>query len=386
MAGRKKVCERGFVMSEEPTKVGIIGCGAISATYLQNSKKFKAFDIVAVADLRLDAAKARAKEFDIPKAYTVEALLSDPEIEIVIGLTPHGAHGEVGIAVLEAGKSIYNEKPLAVYREDGKKMLKLAKDNGLRVGGAPDTFFGGAWQTARKLIDDGVIGEPVGAFACLMAYRAPGPVKAEKPEGGYVSFYRTNFFDFGVTWGFDRGPYYLHALINLLGPIRRVTGSARNLWGAKPEFADIVKTPTHFAGVLDFANGAVGTMIITSDVHGTGLPHIEVYGTEGSLRCIDPNNFGGQIFLRKADSRELAPVECQFGYNQNARGVGVADMATGIRHKRPHRASGEMAYHVVDIINALHDASRENRHIELESTCPQPAPLPLGLADWDIDD
>lgn len=365
-------------MANTPTKVGIIGCGTISGAYLENSKKFDAFDIVAVADTRLEAAQSRADEYHIPKACSVEDLLADPEIEIVIGLTPHSAHGPVGIAVLEAGKSIYNEKPLAVHREDGLKMLELAKDKGLRVGGAPDTFFGGAWQTARKLIDEGAIGEPVGSFTCLMAFKKPQEQQKAAP-GEYVNFYRTNFFEFGVTWGFDRTPYYLHALINLLGPVSRVTGSAQTAWAE-------VDTPTHFAGVMDYANGAVGTLIITSDVHGTGLPHIEIYGTEGSLRCIDPNNFGGQIYLRKADSRDLIEVKCEHGYNGNSRGVGVADMATAMRNGRPHRASGEMAYHVVDIINALHDASRENRHIELQSTCNQPAALPLGLEDWTIDD
>ena len=338
-------------MAQTPAKVGIIGCGAISATYLKNSKLFEAFDIVAVADVRPGAAQSRAAEYEVPKAYSVEELLGDPEVEIIVNLTPHGAHGEVGIAALEAGKSIYNEKPLAVYREDGQRMLSLARSKELRVGGAPDTFFGGAWQTARKLIDEGAIGEPVGAFACLMAYNAP---RAEKPQpgpDGYISFYRTNFFEFGVTWSFDRGPYYLTALINLLGPVRRVTGSAKTWW---PQ----VETPTHFAGVMDFANGAVGTFIMTSDFHGTGMPHIEIYGTEGSLRCIDPNNFGGQLYIRKRDSRDLAPVECQYGYNMNGRGVGIADMAVAIRNKRPHRASGEMAYHVIDIVNALHSSSR----------------------------
>jgi len=366
-------------MTGKPMKVGIIGCGAISGIYLKNSKLFDAFDIVAVADTRLDAAKARAEEFDVPKACSVEDLLADKEVELVINLTPHSAHGPVGISALESGKSIYNEKPFAVLRENGKKMLALAKEKGLRAGGAPDTFFGGAWQTARKVIDDGAIGKPVGSSACLMAFKAPNPNQAKPDSGEYVSFYRTNFFDFGVTWGFDRTPYYLHALINLMGPVSRVTGSAQKFW-------DEVKTPTHFAGVMDYANGAVGTLLITSDVHGMGQPHIEIYGTEGSLRCIDPNNFNGKIFLRKANSRDLVEVECQHGYNQNSRGVGVADMAVGIRNGRPHRASGKMAYHVIDIVHALHDASRENRHIMLESTCDQPAPLPLGLADWTIDE
>ena len=371
-------------MSDAPTKVGVIGCGKISGKYLENSKKFAAFDITAVADMRLDAAQASAKEYDIPKACSPDELLADDEIEIVINLTPHGAHGEVGIAVLEAGKSVYSEKPFVVHREDGKKMLALAAEKGLRTGAAPDTFFGGAWQTARKLIDDGAIGRPIAASACLMAYK--GPEGQERPTGGeYTNFYRTNFFDFGVTWSFDRGPYYMHALIHLLGPVRRVTGSVLNPW-KDTEFSDMVRTPTHFAGVMDFANGAVGTLLISSDVHGTDLPHIEVHGTEGSLRCIDPNNFNGPILLRKPDSKELQPVDCPFGYNGNSRGVGIADMAAAIRNGRPHRATGEMGYHVVDLVHGLHEASAEGRHVELESTCAQPAPLPLGLADWTIDD
>ena len=366
-------------MATTPTKVGIIGCGAVSKYYLQNVELFEAFDLVAVADARLEAAQSRAEEFGIPKACSVNALLNDAEIEIVINLTPHHAHAEVALAVLDANKSVYNEKPLAVHLEDGQRMLDLANRKGLRVGAAPDTFFGGAWQTARKLIDEGIIGEPVAASACLMAPRSPQQGMQQKSSAGeYVNFYRTDFFEFGVTWIFDRGPYYLHALINLLGPVRRVTSSTSKTW-------DEVNTPTHFAGVLDFVNGVVCTFLITSDVFGTGLPHIEIYGKEGSLRCIDPNNFGGQLYLRKPDNPELVPVETQHGYNTNSRGVGVADMAVAIRNGRPHRANGEMGYHVIDIVHALHNASAENRHIELTSTCAQPAPLPLGLADWTID-
>ena len=366
-------------MNNTPTKVGIIGCGTISKAYLENSKRCDAFDVVAVADTRLEAAQSRAAEFDIPRACGVDELLNDTEAEIVINLTPHGAHAEVGLAVLNANRSVYNEKPLAVYLEDGRRMLDLANRKGLRVGAAPDTFFGGAWQTARKLIDEGAIGEPIAASACLMAPRTPQQGMQSKPgDGEYISFYRTDFFEFGVTWMFDRGPYYLHALIHLLGPVQRVTCSARKVW---PE----ATTPTHFAGILDFANAAVCTLLISSDVYGTGLPHIEVYGREASLRCIDPNNFGGQILLRKPDSPELLPVEGQHGYNSNSRGVGVADMATAMRSGRPHRANGEMGYHVIDIVHALHTASNENRHVELASTCTQPAPLPLGLADWTLD-
>ena len=255
----------------QTTKLGLIGCGAISGIYLQNAKRFKGVEIVACADTRLQAAQARAEEYGVPKACSVEELLADPEIEIVINLTPHLAHAEVGLAALEAGKSIYNEKPLAVYREDGLKMLSLAQEKGLRVGGAPDTFIGGAWQTARKLIDQGAIGEPVAAFACLQARRGPRPGRPRPANpDGYVSFYRTHFFEYGVTWSFDRGPYYLTALINLLGPVSRVTASARKTWEEREDAGALVEVhaPTHVAGVLDFTNGAVCTVILTADVYG----------------------------------------------------------------------------------------------------------------------
>lgn len=375
-------------MGMKPMKVGIIGCGAISGTYLANSKKFDAFDVLAVADKRIEAAEARAKEFEIPKACSVENLLADSDIETVINLTPHFAHGPVGIAVLEAGKNVYNEKPLAVYREDGQKMLALAKAKGLRIGGAPDTFLGGAWQTARKAIDDGVIGEPVGAFICLMARRGVRPEQQKTRPDGYINFYSTDFFEFGVTWSFDRGPYYLNAIINLLGPVSRVTGSARKTWEERDDVFGRVKVnaPTHIVGIMDFANGAVCTFIMTSDAYDTNMPHIEIYGSEASLRCIDPNNFGGPILLRKNDSREFTQLDCPFGYNGNSRGVGVADMASAIHNKRPNRVNGEMGYHVIDIIHGFHDASKENRHIMLQSTCDRPAPLPLGLEEWKIDD
>ncbi|MDA1190481.1 MAG: Gfo/Idh/MocA family oxidoreductase [Candidatus Poribacteria bacterium] len=376
----------------EATKVGVIGCGAVSGAYLGNSKKFSAFDIVAVADLRLDAAKARAEEYGIPKACTPDELLADDEIEIVIVLTPHKAHGPVGISVVEAGKSVHIEKPLSVKLEDAQTMMRVAKQNGVRVSAAPDTFFGGAWQTARKLIDGGAIGEPIGAFSCIQI-RGGGPWKggesaAAPQREGYVSFYATDFFEFGVTWLFDRGPYYLHALINLLGPVARVSGSARNTWTERDRRGTKVEchTPTNFSGTLDFANGAVCTFINSSDVIGVGLPHIEIYGSEGSLRCIDPNNFGGKLHLRKADSDQTVEIEPEFGYLGNGRGVGVADLANAIKSGRPHRCAGEMGYHTADICHALHTSSSEERHIHLDSTCDQPAALPQGLADWEIDD
>ncbi len=378
-------------MASQPTQVGIIGSGTISGIYLENSKKFDAFDVAAIADVRVDAAQARADEYGVPKASSVEDLLADPDIEVVVNLTPHRVHGLVGLSVLQAGKHVYTEKPLVVRREEGQAMFAEAERQGLRIGGAPDTFFGGAWQTARSIIDEGSIGEPVAAFINLHWRRGAPRPNAAPPRaatGGYKSFYATDFYQYGGGAIFDRGPYYFNALIHLLGPVRRVTGSARKTWNERVEGDQTftVDVPTHVAGVLDLANGAVCQILMTNDVYDTGLPHIEVYGSEGSLRCIDPNNFGGQLFMRTATDAEMVPVENRYGYNGNSRGVGVADFCTAIRNDRPHRASGAMAYHVVDIINSIHDASEQGKHVELASTCDQPAPLPRDLADWTIDD
>lgn len=368
-------------MAVQTTKVGIIGCGNISGIYLKNSHFFDILEPVACADLYMDRAKAKAQEFNVPKACTVEELLADPEIQIVVNLTIPKAHAEVATAALEAGKCVHNEKPLAVNREDGRKLLELAGAKGLRVGCAPDTFLGGGFQTCRKLIDDGWIGEPVAATAFMMGHGHeswhPDPEFYYQPGGGPM---------------LDMGPYYLTALITLMGPIHRVTGSARITFPertitSQPKYGTIIKvnTPTHIAGVMDFANGAVGTIVTSFDVWATEVPRIEIYGTAGTLSLPDPNSFGGPVRIRRAGAGEWSTVPLTYGYVENSRGMGVADMAYALRSGRPHRANGELAYHVLDIMEAFHEASRENRHIELTSTCTRPAPLPLGLTPGTLD-
>lgn len=376
-----------------PVKVGIIGAGKISGIYLENSKKFSTFDVVAIADVRVDGAEARAREYGVPEAMSVDALLAHPEVEAIINLTPHRVHGPVGISVVEAGKAVYTEKPIVVMREEGQRLLDIAARNNVRVGGAPDTFFGGAWQTARKAIDDGAIGKPFAAFANLHIRPIPRPADAPPPpsqsvdQPGYKSFYATENFEYGGGAIFDRGPYYLNALINLLGPIAKVTGSATKAWEERDLGGEMraVHVPTHVVGVLTFASGVVCNFTMSNDVLATGLPHIEIYGTEGSLRCIDPNEFTGDIQLRRIDAPDYQTLPITFPYNGNSRGVGVADMAAAMRSGRAHRATGAMAYHVVDTITAIFDASATGQTVELTSTCAQPAPLPEGLSDWEID-
>ena len=359
----------------KPTKIGVIGCGNISDIYLEAKKKFDILDIVACADLDLERAQAQAQKHNIPKVCTTQELLADPDIEIVLNITIPKAHAEVALAAVAAGKSVYNEKPLTITREDGAKLLQLARKKGVRVGGAPDTFLGAGLQTCRKLIDDGMIGEPVAATAFMLGHG---------PESWHPSpeFY----YEVGGGPMFDMGPYYLTALVSLLGPVRRVTGSARvsfaeRLITSQPKYGKkvTVETPTHVVGVLDFAAGAVGTIITSFDVWAHNLPRIEIYGSEGSLSVPDPNTFGGPVRVRRAGANEWSDVPLAYGYAENSRGLGVADMAHALRSGRSHRANGDLAFHVLDIMHAIHDASSESRHIELKSTCQRPAAFPLNL-------
>jgi predicted dehydrogenase len=309
-------------------------------------------------------------------------MMADPSIEIILNLTIPNAHAEVAFKALEAGKSIYNEKPLAITRQDGQKMLAQAKSKGLLVGGAPDTFLGGGLQTCRKLIDDGWIGAPVAATAFMLCH-------------GHESWHPAPEFYYKVGGGpmFDMGPYYLTALISLMGPVRRVTGSARITFPTRQITSQplngtviSVDVPTHVAGVLDFANGAITTLVTSFDVWAHNMPCIEIYGTTGSLSVPDPNGFGGPVKVRRPGMENWTEIPLSHGYARNTRSIGVADMAYALRSGRPHRANGAMAYHVLDIMHAIHDASREGKHIELQSTCPQPAPLPMGLAGGKLDD
>jgi len=368
-------------MATAPVKVGIVGCGNICSIYFKNSKILDDIEIAACADLMPERAQAKADEFSVPKACTVEELLADPEIQIVLNLTIPKAHFDVAMQAVNAGKSVYNEKPLTITREDGQQLLATAKANGVRVGCAPDTFLGGGIQTCRKLIDDGWIGEPIAATAFMVGH-------------GHESWHPDPEFYYKVGGGpmFDMGPYYLTALTTLIGPTRRVTGSTRATFPerritSQPKFGQTitVDVPTHIVGVMDFANGAIGTIITSFDVWSHHLPCIEIYGTHGTLSVPDPNSFGGPVRVRRAGAADWSDVPLTHGYADNSRGLGVADMAVAIRTGRPHRANGDLAYHVLDIMHAFHDASDQGKHIELTSTCERPAPMPLNVVPGRVD-
>lgn len=366
----------------KPVKIGVIGCGNISDIYFTKCKSFDILEVAACADLLPARAKEKAKQHGIPVACSVEELLTNPAIDIVVNLTIPQAHSEVAHAALEAGKHVHNEKPLTVSREEAQALLKLAEEKELLVGGAPDTFLGAGLQTCRKLIDDGRIGEPVAATAFMMCH-------------GHESWHPDPAFYYMTGGGpmFDMGPYYLTALVSLMGPVKRVSGSARASFAertitSKPKYGETVsvEVPTHIAGTMEFGSGAIATLVMSFDIWRHSLPCIEIHGTTGSLSVPDPNGFGGPVRVAQDGSEGWCEAPLTHGYADNTRGIGPADMAYAIRTGRKHRASGELAYHVLDIMHAFHDAANQGKRVEIMSTCERPAPLPLGLREGTLDE
>lgn len=364
-------------------KIGVVGCGQISGAYFRRFPQFDMLECVACADLDMERARASAEEFGLQKACAVDELLADPDIRIVVNLTIPQAHHAVAMAALEAGKCVHGEKPLTVSREEGRDLLAAAEAKGLLVGSAPDTFLGGGIQTCRKLIDDGWIGTPVAATAFMLGH-------------GHESWHPDPEFYYQAGGGpmFDMGPYYLTALVNLLGPVKRVTGSARisfperTITSEKKRGKKIeVEVPTHVAGIMDFAGGAVGTIVTSFDVWGHTLPFIEVHGSLASLSVPNPNSFGGPVRIRAGHDPEGAwrDVPLTHVYTDNWRGIGVADMARALLSGRQHRANGALAYHVLEMMHAFHDASAAGVHVNLESTCRRPDALPVGLHEGTLD-
>ncbi|OXS64900.1 Gfo/Idh/MocA family protein [Priestia filamentosa] len=358
----------------EKVNIGIIGCGFISSIYMKNLPEFERIEILACADLDIQRAKAQAEKYNIPRVYSVEELIADPDIDLVINLTIPKAHADVCIKTLNAGKHVYTEKPLAVTLEEGQLILATAKKHNLLVGSAPDTFLGAGIQTAIHLIEQGEIGVPIGASAFMInrghEHWHPDPAFYYKVGGGPM---------------FDMGPYYLTALISLLGPIKRLAGSTRisyperTITSQPKEGTKIsVSTPTHISGIIDFESGAVGTITTSFDAFGgTSLPPIEIYGSEGTLLVPDPNTFGGPVRIRKKEEKQFTDVPLSYGYSQNSRGLGVADMAQAIIAGKGYRANGQLAYHVLESMHGFHNSSIDGKYYHMESTCSRPIPLPI---------
>ncbi|MBB3286141.1 MULTISPECIES: Gfo/Idh/MocA family oxidoreductase [Rhizobium] len=361
--------------------VGIIGCGNISTTYFSLSPLFKGLKVLACADINMDAARLRAEEYKV-KAQTIDELLANDELDVIVNLTIPDAHFPVSKRILEAGKHVYSEKPLVLTLEQGEELRRIAKEKGLAVGCAPDTFLGGAHQLARKFIDDGGIGR-VTSGACYvmspgMEMWHPNPDFFFLPGGGPI---------------LDLGPYYIANLINLIGPVKRVgamtsMASPTRTITSQPRHGEIipVKTPTTIQALLEFVSGARITLTASWDVWSHRHANMELYGTEGSLYVPDPNFFGGTVEASGRD-KDIKPLEnwahpfgianqeSPSGPRANYRTAGLADLAASLIDGRDARCSLDRTLHGVDVMTSILKSGEEGRFIDLSTTCTQPAAL-----------
>ncbi len=366
--------------SHPPVGVGVIGCGVISGAYLTASRAFPQIRIVALADRDPAAAEAKGREFGIP-AVPVRRLLADPAVEIVLNLTIPAAHVPVGLAALRARKHVYAEKPLGVSLAQGRRLAEAAASAGLRLGSAPDTFLGGSHQTARALVDAGQIGKVFGGTAFLML-------------AGHERWHpNPDFYYVGAGGGpvMDMAPYYLTDLVQLVGPVAEVT--ARGTICRQPR--TIAKGPragqsvpveclTHVAGTLVFEGGAIVQLAMSFEVWGHKHTPIELYGSEGSMLVPDPNRFDGTVMCLAAGG-EWQAMPMTHGYGEgNHRIIGLVDMAVALRESRPHRASGELALHVLEVMTGLIKAAETGRTVKILSRCARPAAMAPGLAVGEI--
>lgn len=367
------------MMSNGPAAVGIIGCGNVADLYLAGVPLFPNLNLVACADLDPERT-ARVAAAGALRPLSVDSLLADPGIEIILNLTPPVIHAEVSLAAIAAGKHVYSEKPLATDRASATAILDAARAADLRIGGAPDTFLGGSLQTARALVDRGEIGEPIG-FAATFMNRGPetfhpNPDIFYAPGGGPV---------------LDLGPYYLTALVHLLGPVASVASVARISFpervirtGPRAGESVPVTVPTYVIGLLTFASGPIGSFTMTFDTGGSSAPKLELYGSEAILRLADPNNFDDPIQRRLRDGGDWMDVPPGWTWGAQ-RGIGLADMAAAIRSGRPHRASGELAHHVLDVLLALGEAAVAGQTITITSRAERPAGLAHAAVDGRLD-
>lgn len=358
-----------------PVSVGIIGAGVISDRYLSNAKRFPGLKMVAIADIDPARSRARAAQHDVA-ALSVEDLLADPAIEVVVNLTVPSVHAEVNRAAILAGKHVYSEKPLATDRTAGAELLTLADQRGLLVGCAPDTFLGAGLQTARSVLDAGVIGTPIAATAFMVGF---GPERWH-PDPAF-------FYAPGAGPLFDVGPYYLTMLVHLFGPIAAVNAHAVIGRATRPIFSEPrrgqlieVTTPTHVSAQIEFVDGPAATLITSFDVPASELPRGEVYGSEGTLSLPDPNTFGGPVRVKRLDEADWTSTALDRPFAEESRGLGLADMVASIRagggRTDGNRASGRLALHVLDAMQAILESAESRSWRTLTTTCARPSPLP----------
>lgn len=356
-----------------PVGVGIIGAGVISGTYIENLTSFADTKLLAISDLYPEIAEAKAAEYGIPLAGGNDVVLNNPDVELVINLTPPAVHTEVCRSAIAAGKHVWSEKPLGLDRPSGKALLEAAEAAGLRVGCAPDTFLGSGLQAVNAVIASGAIGTPLSA---LFLMQQPGPDRWH-PNPAFL-------FQEGAGPLFDIGPYYFTALVQIFGPVESVAAvgsKARDrrtiMAGPKAGEEFDVTVPSQTAALLRFESGQSLTLVLSFD---SAVPRIllEVTGTEATLQLPDPNMFGGEIKLRKPDAEDWELVED--AVEKSARGTGALDMVRAIREDRPHRATGALAYHVLDIMVSVAESSATGQFVAVGSTVQPSEPLP---ADWD---
>jgi predicted dehydrogenase len=362
---------RGILM----LRVGMVGCGDISETYLANAPLFRDFAITAVSARRPEPARRLAEKYRI-RACSIDEMMASVEIDAILNLTVPAAHVEISLRAIETGKHVFSEKPLATSLADALAVNTAAAAKGLRVGVAPDTVFGPGMQTACRMIDEGRIGRPISGISAMMnrgmEMRHPNPDFFFKPGGGPV---------------LDVAPYYLSMMVLLLGSVRSVTaigtvGFAERIVGSpgNPRLGEAIRVEvlTTVQGVLRFDTGAQVAFSYSWDVCSHGIPPLEVYGSEGSMRLPDPNFFGGTIGIsRERGIWEAVEVEDQpfgrpnFPASQpvlaNYRGLGLADMASAIARGRPHRADGEFGLHILDTLLSIETAAREGKNVAVAS-------------------
>jgi predicted dehydrogenase len=357
-----------------PVGVAVVGCGTISTSYLQNLTSFPDVRVLFCADLDIERAKAQAAAFDVPAAGSLADALAVPDVEIVVNLTVPAAHAEVSAAAIAAGKSVWVEKPLTLDTESARELLAAADAAGVRIGCAPDTVLGAGLQTARRLIDTGTIGAPQTGLALM---QGPGP-ESWHPDPEFL-------FQPGAGPLFDMGPYYLTALAAVFGPATHVaalSGRSRQtrVIGSGPragtEFA--VAVPTHLSALIGYAGGQIVTMVLSFDSPLRRHGFVEITGTTATLAMPDPNRFDGDVRVHElgADSWRAVPADGA----ADGRGLGVLDLARGLRSGAPHRASGELALHVLDIMSAIERSAASGEFEPVLTTFTRPDAL---AADWD---
>jgi predicted dehydrogenase len=361
--------------------VAIVGCGVISGVYAHTLGELGFVPVAACVDALPERASELAARCGA-RALELDAALTDPGIDVVVNLTPPQAHAGVSRRAIEAGKSVFSEKPLGIELGEGSALVALARERGIRLGCAPDTFLGAGLQTARAAIDRGDIGEPVAANAFMLQ---AGP-EWWHPDPGL-------FYERGAGPLFDMGPYYLTTLVQLLGPARAVTATARVTRTQRPIHSDPqrgtlidVEVPTHVSTMVEMAAGPIATFVASFDVQASRYRHLEVYGTEATLSVPDPNTFGGPVTIRRLGDQAWTELDLVEAHLPQQRGIGLADMVWAQRTGRPHRASETLALHVLELMCATIESAERGSRVELASTCERAAPLPVGLPPNTFDD